>query len=114
MWMSKKKKKEQEEFLSYFNVEVDEKGTSMVADIKNEDIKRWLYAVTRGIQAAFGRDARIKNYMRGIFNIGGQQIEFCFLKNGGKGPHDLRMESLKRIEELEKQVKDLEEKLAAK
>ena len=45
MFWLKKKKELEKQFLSYFNVEVADGKSTMVADISNEDIKKWLYGV---------------------------------------------------------------------
>lgn len=111
MFWLKKKKELEKQFLSYFNVEIADGKSTMVADISNEDIKKWLYGVTRAIQSAFGRHPEIKNYLMGEMTVGGQKIEFCFLKEFGKGPHYLRMQAEKENEQLKLKIKELEEKL---
>lgn len=111
MFRTKKKKDLEKQFLSYFNVEQTENGTTMIADISNEDIKKWLYGVTHAIQSSFGKHPEIKNYLMGEMAIGGQKIEFSFIKNFGTGPHYLRMQAEQENEKLKLKVKELEEKL---
>ena len=118
MFESKKQKykKITEDFLKYFTVEEKDGITSAYGDITDEDLKTWLYAVTQAIGKSFNRHTEIKNYLMGQFFIGGQQIEFAFVKNGKEGPHIMRMkleeENKKLKEDLEylrqKKKKDLE------
>jgi len=111
MFRSKKEKEIEKQFLSYFKIEGDDKSTTMIADINDEDIKKWLYGVTRAIQSAFKRHPEIKNYLMGEMNIGGQKIEFCFVKEFKTGPHYLRMKAEEENAQLKLRIKELEEKL---
>jgi hypothetical protein len=111
MFRSKKKKDLEKQFLSYFNIEANEKSTTMIADISNEDVKKWLYGITHVIQSSFGKHPEIKNYLMGEMTIGGQKIEFSFLKTFGTGPHYLRIKAEEENEKLKIRVKELEEKL---
>ncbi len=107
-------KKRKEEFFSYFKVEMQENGdVEAVADITDDDIKRWLYNVTRAIQQSFTRKG-IENYLSAQMTIGGQKIEFSFLKDFKEGPHALRRKAEAERDELKKRVEELELQLKEK
>ena len=105
--MSKEQKLKEENFLKYFKIEVNEDTTKILMDIDSEDVKRWLYSVTRTIQRAFAKNG-IQNYLAGQFIIGGQRIEFAFLRDFKESPHELRMKAENRVKELEERLKKYE------
>lgn len=103
LWFKKKKNKQAtKEFLKYFKIEIEDGITSAYGDITDDDLKTWLYAVTQAIGKSFNRHAEIKNYLMGQMWIGGQLVEFAFVKDGKEGPHAMRM----KLEEENKQLKN--------
>ncbi len=82
-----------------------EDGTTLTADITREDIKNWLYAVTRSIQGAYAKSEVVKNWLCGTMHLAGQEIEFYIMKQGGESP-------LKLLKAEKEKVRILEEKLA--
>jgi len=70
-------------------------------DIKREDIKAWLYAVTKTIQESFKKNPLIKNWLSGSMCVAGQDIEFYIMKHGGSSPLKLLTEAKEKIKELE-------------
>lgn len=110
MWPFKKNKQLEidEKFFSYFKLESGDDGKSeLIADIKDEDVKRWLYNVTRHIQKAFSKHEVIKNYLVGQFILGGQKIEFAFVKEFKEGPYAMLQEAKLEIENLKKENEKL-------
>lgn len=61
-----------EAFFKYLKVEHEDGVTNLTADISDEDIKRWLYLVTRSIQNSLRRYSEIQNYITGQMWLGGQ------------------------------------------
>ena len=108
----KKNKKATEEFFKYLKVEQTGDTTGITLDIHDEDIKSWLYAVTKTIQASLGRNPSVKNYLMGQMILGGQKIEFSLVKDFKKGPHEIRLELEKENEKLKEYVKELEAKIS--
>ena len=103
LWFKKKNNKQAtKDFLKYFHVEAEDGIVSAYGDITDDDIKTWLCAVTQAIGKSFNRHAEIKNYLMGQMWIGGQLVEFAFVKSGKYGPHAMRM----KLEEENKQLKD--------
>lgn len=98
---NKKRNQLQKEFLKYFHVDYEDNIISAYGDITDEDMKSWLYAVTTTIQKSFSKYKAIENYLVGDFIIGGQQIEFAFVKDFKLGPHAIRM----KLEEENKLLK---------
>ena len=106
-----KYKKTTDEFLSYLNVEYKDGQTEVVADIKNEDIKKWLYAVTHSIQAAMSKHKVIENYLCGWMHVGGQEIEFALVKNQRSGPHAMSLQLREENRLLKERITELESQL---
>ncbi|MGD9678141.1 MAG: hypothetical protein AB7V16_07225 [Vulcanibacillus sp.] len=103
----KEMRRNEEEFLKFFKVEYEDGEFNATADITDEDIRRWLFAVTTTIQKSFRRFPIIENYLVGTFYIGGQKIEFAFCKYGKEGPHEIRMRLEKENEELKREIERL-------
>lgn len=101
---NKKRNQLQKEFLKYFHVDYEDNITSAYGDITDEDMKSWLYAVTTVIQKSFSKHKAIENYLVGDFIIGGQQIEFAFVKEFKLGPHAMRLELEQENKKLKEEV----------
>lgn len=112
MLFGKKKSqgKDLNNFLSFMRVEKDASGMTLQADIKDEDLKKWLYLVTHSIQAGFTQKG-IQNYLMGQFVIGGQLIEFAFVKEGREGPHAQLLKVKAENDRLQKEISKLKEEL---
>jgi len=107
--MFKNKQKElQKAFLKYFHVDYADGITSAYGDIADEDLKTWLYAVTTAIQKSFSKHEAIKNYLVGEFIIGGQKIEFAFVKEFKTGPHAMRLKAEEENILLKKEIERLQ------
>lgn len=91
-------------------VEKDASGMTLQADISDEDLKKWLYLVTHSIQAGFTQKG-IQNYLMGQFVIGGQLIEFAFVKEGREGPHAQLLKVRTENDRLQKEILELKEEL---
>jgi len=105
-----KYKKTTDDFLSYLKIEQKDGETEMVADIKDEDIKRWLYGVTTTIQKAMSRHKVIENYLAGWMQVGGQTIEFALVKDNKSGPHAMSLKLKEENRLLKERIKELESK----
>jgi hypothetical protein len=108
LWFKKKNNKQAtDEFFKYLNISCADGEINAYGDITNEDIKRWLYGVTRAIQLSFGKHPEIKNYLMGQIWLGGQQVEFVLVKDFKEGPHAMRLKAEAEVERLKKEVERL-------
>jgi hypothetical protein len=100
-------KKETEQFFSYLNIECKDGKIDVYGGICNEDIKNWLYGVTKAIQLSMRKHPIIENYLVGQIWLGGQQVEFALVKDFKEGPHAMRMKAEEEVKKLKAELEQI-------
>ena len=110
MWFKKKETPAYKQMIDWLSVESitynPEDGTNILMDIKRDDIKAWLYAITKTIQASYSKNPIIKNWISGQMSVAGQDIEFYIMKKGGESPLKLLTSEKEKVKLLEKKLED--------